>query len=215
MLNVPFANCFNPKHLKPQQRLRLLLAAALLLWLPGVGGWLKQTMLSHMLVQASLLVLVGYGLGATLMQGDSSVSARIRTLARTYRWAFLLMAVTTLVVWMVPRLLDLAVENLWVDVAKALSLVFAAGVPLAWSWRSLPVVLRCVLHVEALATVWRLGWLYLDSPVRLCSRYGLEDQQRLGQSLMVLGALYALWLASVALMGVVLLAPPERFQLKR
>ncbi len=211
MLNMPFANCFDLTKLSMMQRSRLLLVAAVLLWLPGVGGLLKQTMLGHMLVQVSLLVLVGYALGATLLHGNTS----IRILAHTYRWACLLTTVSTLAVWMIPRLLDLAVEIPWIDAAKVLSLVFAAGVPLAWSWHSLPVVVRCVLHVEALATVWRLGWLYLDSPVRLCSRYGLDDQQRLGYVLMVLGAAYALWLANVALFGVALPVAQERLQVEK
>ena len=169
--------------------------AALLLWCPGLGGLLKQSMLTHMGLQLSLLVWVGHGLGRALL----ALRPTLRPLARRYRWAGLCLAAWTVMLWMLPRLLDLAVENSAVDLLKALTLVLCAGLPLAWSWPELSAVARGVLHAEALASLWRLGWLYLDSPARLCLRYRLDDQQRLGQCLMVAGVLYALWLLRVAL----------------
>jgi hypothetical protein len=191
MQNLPYASC-------SERRWLWLCTTALLLWAPGVGGLLKHSMLSHMLVQLSALVLVGYGLGATLLRTHPRLSA----LAHTHRWACLITAVTTMSVWMIPRLLDSAVENPWVDAVKALSLVLMAGVPLALAWRRLPVTARCLLHVEALATLWRLGWLYLESPIRLCNRYDLDDQWRLGYWMLALGAVYCTYLACVALAGV-------------
>jgi type II secretory pathway component PulM len=41
--------------------------------------------------------------------------------------------------------------------------------------------------MELIATMMRLGWLYLISPIRLCSNYLLDDQQRLGKILLVAG----------------------------
>lgn len=182
-------------HVTPLQRLRNWGLLAIVLWLPGLGGFLKNSMLTHMGVQVSLLVVAGYGLGSALLAHQPD---RMQT-ARTYRWVFLLMAVFTLMVWMVPRLLDLAADKAEIDLVKALSLVFCAGVPLAWSWPQLPAVARGVLHLEALATLWRMGWLYLDSPTRLCVRYGLADQHSLGRCLMAAGCAYALWLAYAVL----------------
>ena len=49
--------------------------------------------------------------------------------------------------------------------------------------------------------MWRLGWLYLDSPLRLCVQYGLDDQRRLGYALIGLGTVYAIGLATMALAG--------------
>jgi len=54
-------------------------------------------------------------------------------------------------------------------------------------------IVRGVFVVECIATLFRLGWLYLISPERLCNLYLLEDQQQLGQWLMLIGA--ALFLA--------------------
>jgi hypothetical protein len=123
----------------------------------------------------------------------------VRQFASDYRWPLLLLALGTLMVWMIPRLLDLAVESAAVDAAKLVSLLFLGGVPLGLAWSALGPVVRAILHVEALASLWRLGWLYLESPTRLCTRYALDDQTRLGGILLMLGAGYATWLLLCAL----------------
>ena len=41
--------------------------------------------------------------------------------------------------------------------------------------------------MEFVATFFRLGWLYLISPIRLCNNYALNDQQRLGGYMLGLG----------------------------
>jgi hypothetical protein len=207
MRNAPFKSFFETSVLRlqatPFQRLQGWGLLAIVLWLPDLGGALKHSMLTHMGVQVSLLVVAGYGLGRGLL---AHCPEQMHT-ARRFRWALMLMAVFTLMVWMLPRLLDLAVDQAEVDFLKALSLVLCAGVPLAWAWPQLPVVAQGVIHLEALATLWRMGWLYLDSPSRLCLRYGLEDQHNLGRVLMVAGLVYALWLAWTVLRGQAVPAP--------
>lgn len=184
------------EHLWGRPPLALALAW-LLLVMPPIGPWLSSTMVGHMLVQIPLLVVCGHALGRYLLQ-------RSPTLARytvAYRWPLMLCAVITLTVWMLPRLLDLALESTTVNAAKLLSLPFMAGLPLGVAWRSLGPVARGLLHVEALATVWRVGWLYLDSPSRLCTQYVLDDQARAGTWMLALGCGYAVWLAVGALTG--------------
>lgn len=165
--------------------------------LPPLGYWLKQSMVGQMLVQIGLLIAVGFMIGRSLLQ-QSGVSLAA---FRPYRWALLAMAMSTMLVWMIPRLLDLAAVHPGVDALKALTLVFLAGLPLSLVWYSVGPVIKALLHIEALATVLRLGWLYLDSPVRLCSQYRLDDQARLGQLLLLVGAVYALVLGTWALTG--------------
>jgi hypothetical protein len=189
----------------PLQRMQGWGLLAIVLWLPGLGGALKHSMLTHMGVQLSLLVVAGYGLGRAWLAHRPE---HLQT-ARRYRWALMLMVVFTLMVWMLPRLLDLAVDRSEVDLLKAISLVLCAGVALAWAWPQLPAVAQGVLHLEALASLWRMGWLYLDSPSRLCLSYGLEDQHSLGRGLMAAGLLYALWLACVVLRGQALPMAPS------
>jgi hypothetical protein len=188
---------------EPQHRLVAWGLLAVVLWFPLIGGLLKSSMLTHMGVQVSLLIWVGHRWGHALLE----YRPELVLVARRYRWALMLMTTVTLTVWMVPRLLDMAVESPAVDGIKAISLVLFAGVPLAWSWPQLPAVARGVIHLEALASLWRLGWLYLDSPTRLCLNYGLDDQQRLGQLWMGSGAAYALALAWWTLRGQVVPTP--------
>lgn len=174
-------------HDSAMRRAAWLGAIWLVLWLPPVGPWLTGTMTAHMLVQIPLFVAIGIRLGR---MPDRWIDA-----VRPYRWALLLLAGTTLMLWMIPRMLDLAVQSWTVDVAKAGSLTWA-GMALRWAWQASGPVVRGLLHVEALATLWRLGWLYLESPTRLCLQYGQDDQARLGAALLVSGALYAVWLTA-------------------
>ena len=57
---------------------------------------------------------------------------------------------------------------------------------------------RGLVKIEFLAMCFRLGWLYLISPDRLCNSYLLDDQVLLGRGLLVLGvALSITWLYPV------------------
>jgi hypothetical protein len=163
--------------------------------LPPGSRLLESTMTSHMLVQLPLLVGGGWWLGGRLVMARARKSAVLRV----FRWALLVTAVGTLALWMIPRLLDLAVEARTVDAGKALSLAVLAGMPLRWCWSLSGPVVRGLLQVEALASCWRLGWLYLESPDRLCRQYRFNDQLQLGQLLLVVGTVYAVWLAWNAL----------------
>jgi hypothetical protein len=75
------------------------------------------------------------------------------------------------------------------------------GLPLAQSWPRSSFVVRGVFLLELIATLFRLGWLYLVSPERLCSNYLIDDQQRLGQILIAAGAMLFLWIAGKLLWG--------------
>lgn len=181
----------------PTRTVAWVAAAGLLMTVPPVGMWLESTMTRHMLVQLPLLTLGGWWVG-----GQVSALCGIRLAAlRRYRWALLVVAAATMSVWMIPRLLDLAVASAAVDAVKVLTVVLAGGLPLRLAWLHLGPVARGIVHLEALASVWRLAWLYTDSPSRLCTQYGLADQQRLGGLLLHVGALYAAWLLWLALRG--------------
>jgi hypothetical protein len=56
-------------------------------------------------------------------------------------------------------------------------------------------VVRGVFLLELIASAFRLGWLYLVSPTRLCSNYLLSDQQQLGKYLFAIGIATCLVLA--------------------
>ena len=98
-------------------------------------------------------------------------------------------------VWMLPRAMDAALEVAWVELAKFASVPLLIGLPLSISWPSAGFVVRGVFLVEVIATAFRLGWLYLASPQRLCSNYLLGDQQWLGKIMLGVGAAISLMVA--------------------
>lgn len=173
------------------------LAAWALLATPPLRHALEGSMSLQMLVQMPLLVLAG-----VLLAGAVPTGWR-RALAAWNLQGIpgLLLASVTGLVWMLPRLLDAALVDPWTELAKFLSLPLLLGVPLALSWRAAGFVVRGVFLLEAVATAFRLGWLYLASPVRLCSNYRLDDQQRLGELLLGLGLAVSLLLAWQLLWG--------------
>ena len=158
------------------------LVPGLLLVLLVSRPWLEASMAWHMGVQLPLLVLAG-ALAARAWQ------ARCKTdsILRHYRAALLLLALFTFGLWMLPRLLDAALHQPLVELAKWISLPLG-GAALVLCWPHLPIILRGVLHLELIATLLRLGWLYLQAPERYCVSYGIGDQQSLGYLLFIYGA---------------------------
>jgi hypothetical protein len=156
----------------------------LVLAAPPLQRALEASMTAQMLVQIPLLAIAGALLGKSLPE---PMASRIGPWDRG--------GVTGLIVvtfasgcWMLPLALDAAASRAAADLAKFLTVPLLIGLPLALSWSRMSFVLRGVLLFEALATIFRLGWLYLISPVRLCNNYGLSDQQRLGEWLLTAGA---------------------------
>ena len=88
---------------------------------------------------------------------------------------------------MLPRATDAALVDPQITLAKFLSVPLLIGGSIALSWPEAGFVVRGVVLTEVIATTMRLGWLFLISPVRLCSNYLLDDQQRLGKSLLSVG----------------------------
>jgi hypothetical protein len=76
-----------------------------------------------------------------------------------------------------------------------LSVLLLIGLPLALAWPRMSFIVEGVLLIECIATLFRLGWLCLVWPHRLCNLYLLGDQQRLGQLLLLIGTV--LFLACV------------------
>lgn len=171
-------------------------AIALGLTLLFTRPWLEAGMVGHMGVQIPLLVI----LGTLLMSHWLTRLAILERMGRRYRTALLLFSLITLMLWMLPRMLDAALHQPAFELAKWLSLSLA-GAALYLSWVNLPLILRGVLHLELNATLLRLGWLYLQAPERYCVSYGIGDQQNLGFLLLIYAAGHGLWL-SVRLMFV-------------
>jgi hypothetical protein len=176
-----------------------LLAALLMLvsMAPAVRQSLEASMTAQMLVQLPLLVAVGWLV-------SRAVPARV--LARADRWnrsgiSGLVLATAAAAFWMLPRSLDASASQPLMATAKYLSVPLLIGLPFALSWRRMGFVFRGLILAELVATCFRLGWLYRISPIRLCSNYGLDDQQRLGGYLLAIGVGLLMWLGWKLLWG--------------
>jgi hypothetical protein len=152
---------------------------------------LEATMTLQMLVQIPLLAVAGWFVSRAIPHRIAAVIAR---------WndggiSGLLLATSIGMVWMLPRMMDAAVDDGWFALAKFVSVPLLIGVPVALSWPRAGFVVRGVFLLELIATAFRLGWLYLVSPTRLCSNYLLDDQQQLGKYLLGVGVAMCLVLA--------------------
>ena len=175
-----------------QDRSAAWAAAALfgILVVPPLRQALESSMSSQMLVQFPLLVAVGLLAARTLPA---------RFVGAVDGWnhrgiaGIVLLSVAS-AFWMVPRLIDASVTDPRITLAKYLSLPLLVGLPLALSWPRMGFVVKGVFLLEGIATFFRLGWLYLAWPDRLCTLYLQGDQQRLGKALLLIGT--ALFLAT-------------------
>jgi hypothetical protein len=156
---------------------------------PPLRGWLESTMALHMLVQLPLLAIIGYCFGAAWRRSRSRALALVQSFNAGGATG-LLAATFVMVLWMLPRFLDLARLDPAMDALKLVS-VPLAGLAIALSWPRLPLIARAVVHLEVIATLLRFGWGYAAAEERLCLAYLAGDQRLTGEMLLWAGAVYA------------------------
>jgi len=169
---------------------RVLAAAGLwgLLASPPLRDVLESRLVLHM-AQFLLLTMVGILIGRAIDRTRPPGSDWNR-----YGISGLLLALVTALLWLLPISLDRALDHAAWEVVKFLSLPLLLGLPLARSWPHLPTVARGAIHANVISMLIVMGWLYLQSPSRLCNNYLINDQQLFGQILIVLAAgLAAYW----------------------
>lgn len=175
----------------PRSGIAVVLAVWAAIALGPLGTWLEVSLATHVLVEIPLLVAVGFVLGR-------SIEPRLRKVLGPLNGGGIpgiLMVSFALAFWMIPRWLDASLQASEVAAAKYISLVALAGMPLAWSWYRLHPIARGLVKIEFLAMCFRLGWLYLISPDRLCNSYLIDDQVLLGRGFLVVGiTLSVTWL---------------------
>jgi len=169
-------------------------AGAALMMLPPLRSWLEASMTLHMLVQGPLLVLCG-----ALAAGGLPARTRARLDAwNAYGIAGLFGTALVFALLMIPRMLDLAVADLRIDMIKALAVV-GCGIALRLSWRRAGAMVQGFFLGNMLPMTGAVGQMYQDSPLRLCNAYLLGDQVLLGQWLVALAvAAGILWFALLA-----------------
>lgn len=179
--------------IQARQQAALGLALLPLLAWPDARHWLEASMWRHMLLQFPLWLLAGTLLATIL-------PPRLRRAIAGYNAhgiTGLVWVGVVLSVLMVPRLLDLALRDAVIEAAKCAALLLA-GALLRLSWRTAGLVLQSFFLGMLLPMMVVVGQLYIDSPLRLCNAYLLDDQERLGRWLIGLAALLATaWLVHV------------------
>ena len=158
--------------------------ALCLLALPGARLFLEASMTRHMLVQFPLLALVGFCSAGALPRN---------WILRLNLWngfgiSGLFATALVLAILMIPRVLDLALVDGRVELIKWLALLLC-GAALRLSWQPAGLLVQGFFLGNVLPMMVVVGYLFESSPVRLCNAYLLDDQERLGQSL--------LWIAAV------------------
>ena len=173
-----------------------------LLSLPASRRILEAQMATHMLIQIPLLALSG-ALFASAIRARTQI-----TLARYNEHGLPGMLVVSFAstYWMLPRALDAALDNPAMEAVKFLSLPLLVGLPLALSWARLGTVGRGFVLANAISMIAVAGWLYRESPVRLCNYYLIDQQILLGDYLLALALLMGLVCTARAFVG----SPPAR-----
>jgi hypothetical protein len=173
---------------------RVLLGSGLFIAavLPPAAAQLEANLVWHVLLQLPMLALAGWLVARDL---PARVLAAIERY-NEYGIPGILIVIFVSLCWMLPRVLDAALELPMVALAKYVSVPLLVGAPLALSWPHMHAVARGLVWIELLATLLRLGWLYLVAPARLCNNYVLSDQILLGKLLLIISAaIVVFWVA--------------------
>lgn len=153
----------------------------LILTIPAVRNMMEGDMALHMLLQFPLILLAGWLLAQGLTE-----QAR----ARLQRWnhagiSGLLLAALVLMLWMIPRALDMVLSDGSMELCKFLTLLMA-GMALELSWQAAGLIVRGFFLGNVLPMMMVVGWLYIEAPVRICNAYLSDDQLRAGSGLLAL-----------------------------
>lgn len=161
--------------------------------LPGARHFLEASMTRHMLLQFPLICLCGFLLAGSLPQSWRDVAGRWNA----HGISGLLATALLLAVLMVPRLLDLALVDVRIEVLKWLMLLIC-GAALRLSWQPAGLVVQGFFLGNVVPMMAVVGYLFDSSPVRVCNAYLLDDQAGLGQKLVWIAAVVGLaWLTGV------------------
>ncbi len=166
---------------------RALLVFVIMVGITPAGAmWFESSMTTHMLVQLPLLIV----LGAVCYQPKAQLNSFLTRIDPLGAIAFICYT-GWMLFWMLPLNLDLATIEPSVRLLKLISVPIGIGCCFRWLWHQSNAVLKCVVVFETWASVTRLGWLYIESPLQLCSSYLIGEQQRVGTLLLVISGISA------------------------
>jgi hypothetical protein len=169
----------------------------LVLWMPPLRAALEADMGLHMAVQLPLLMATGVLLSPALRRFEPHLLADADWLG--IPGLVLVASVTSF--WMLPRMLDGALADPLIDLAKFLSLPLLGGLPLGLSWRRMPGLGRAFIWANFVPKLGAIGGLYLMAPTRLCAYYRFDQQTSAAWALVAVAAALAGASLVVALAG--------------
>jgi len=175
---------------------RLFFAAALwgMLWFAPLRVALESDMALHMIVQLPTLALTGFLVAIALRSCEPGWLGQADWLGIPG----VILVIFTTTFWMIPRMLDVALADPLVDLAKFVSMPLMVGVPIGLSWPRMPVLGRAFLWANFIPKLGALGGLYLAAPTRLCAYYRLDQQATAGWALIAVAvALGTAWFVVV------------------
>jgi len=174
-------------------RLFLIAASWLALWVDPVRSLLESDMAAHMTLQVPLLIALGLVLATTIRPYEPRLFADADWLGIPG----IVLVIFATSFWMLPRALDSAIADPWIDAAKFISLPLLAGLPLGLSWCRMPALGRAFIWANFIPKLGAVGGLYLAAPIRLCAYYRLDQQAAAGWTLIAVAvALGTLWFAA-------------------
>ena len=149
----------------------------LLLVVPPVRDILERSMTTHVAVQLAGLAAAGWLSGRALRRRLAPAC----DVLDAHGSCGLAICLLSAIFWMLPRTLDEVLLDLRMEAAKFLTVPLLVGFPLALSWPRLNPIFRGALEAGLISKLTVLGWIYVASPVRLCTNYFQGDQVLLGE----------------------------------
>jgi hypothetical protein len=153
-----------------RQRIFLILLAISLM-LPPVDRFVDPVMSRHLLLQMAGLALCGFFLGLTLPSERSEYDP--------YGVARLLFFIATVSFWMIPRSMDLTVQNNLFDNIMQLNHL-SAGFMLGRGVSIMPFVVKTAASIYGLSMLLTVGIAYEQYESLLCAVYDMEMQREAG-----------------------------------
>jgi hypothetical protein len=172
------------------KRILICVGLVLALSIPQIRNGLEESMVGQMLIQLPLLALAGYILGMELRIRIPAVLSRYNS----FGIPGLLIVFFAGTYWLLPRSIDAALESAFFEMMKYVTVPLLIGLPLALSRKMLDLIVKGAVWTNVISMTFVMGWLYANSPIRLCNNYLTEQQLQLGNSLMAISVLFLLLL---------------------
>lgn len=140
--------------------------------------WLSLTMPRHQAIQLPAMLLIGLVVGR--------VARKVNVKDFSWGLALLLLAMGSLIFWMLPRSIDLAVIHPWFNRTMHVHMV-ATGFAIAITLRNMPFELKIAFPGMLAGMLIATGASLRAFTILLCSSFTIEQQHETGFWLMAIG----------------------------